>query len=78
MIKFIQINQEMIFFLMALNYLPLLDKYVKNSTFYSSIKHLDGLDAHSFSLKIYDRHKENSIKNWLKNDPKDYNDLNYL
>ena len=63
----------------GLNYSTSLDKYVKNSTFYSSIKHLDGLDAHSFSLKIYDRHKENSIKIGFKGMiRKDYNDLNYL
>ena len=46
----------------GLDYSTSLDKYIKNSTFNGTIKHLDGLDAHSLSLKIHDHEKINTLK----------------
>ncbi len=61
------------------DYSTALDKYIKNSSFSGSIKHLDGLDAHSLSLEIEDYQKQNSITIGFKGMiRKDYNDLNYL
>ena len=61
------------------DYTTALDKYVKNSDFHGTIKHLDGLDAHSLSLRIHDHEKVNSLtigfKGMLR---KEFNDLNYL
>ncbi len=63
----------------GINYSTALDKYIKNSTFRGTIKHLDGLDAHSLSLSIQDHQKQNSITIGFKGMiRKDYNDLNYL
>ena len=63
----------------GLDYTTALDKYVKNSTFRGTVKHLDGLDMHSLSLKIQDYQKQNSLTIGFKGMiRKDYNDLNYL
>ena len=61
------------------DYTTSLDEYVKNSHFSSSLTHLDGLDAHSFSLTVHDQSENNKISIGYKGMiRRDYSDFNYL
>ena len=61
------------------DYSTSLDQYVKNSHFSSSLTHLDGLDAHSFSLTLHDYSEKNRISIGYKGMMRrDFSDFNYL